>query len=47
MCAVAAGREENVRLLLDAGADVNAVNEYKESVIHMTKGGATVSENDD
>ena len=47
MCAVAAGREENVRLLLDAGADVTAVNEYKESVIHMTKGGATVSENYD
>lgn len=37
MCAVAAGREENVRLLLQAGADVNLVNEYQETVLHMTK----------
>lgn len=37
MCAVAAGRVENTRLLLQAGADVNMVNEYQETVIHMTK----------
>mgnify|MGYP001656089063 CR=1 FL=1 len=37
MCAVAAGRVENTRLLLQAGADVNRVNEYQETVVHMTK----------
>ena len=46
MCAVAAGRGENVRILLDAGADGNAVNEYRESVVHMTKGNEAVSENE-
>ena len=38
MCAVSSGREENVALLLEAGADVNLENENRETVIHMTRG---------
>ena len=38
MCAVSAGREGNVALLLEAGADVNLENENRETVIHMTRG---------
>lgn len=37
MCAVSAGRIDNVVLLLDAGADVNLENENKETVLHMTR----------
>ena len=37
MCAVVAGREKNVELLLKAGADVNLENENKETVLHMTR----------
>ncbi|KAK8792494.1 hypothetical protein WA588_004989, partial [Blastocystis sp. NMH] len=37
MCAVSAGREETVSLLLAAGADVNMENENLETVIHMTR----------
>ena len=39
MCAVSAGREETVSLLLAAVADVNMENENLETVIHMTRGG--------
>lgn len=38
MCAVSAGRKQNVVLLLEAGANVNLENENKETVLHMTKG---------
>ena len=38
MCAVSAGREGSVALLLEAGADVNLENENRETVIHMTRG---------
>lgn len=37
MCAVSAGRKQNVVLLLEAGANVNLENENKETVLHMTK----------
>ncbi|KAK8789600.1 hypothetical protein WA171_001692, partial [Blastocystis sp. BT1] len=37
MCAVSAGREKNVALLLGANADVNMENENGETVLHMTK----------
>ena len=37
MCAVSAGRKQNVILLLEAGANVNLENENKETVLHMTK----------
>lgn len=37
MCAVASGRIENVRLLLEAGADVNCEDDNGETVLHMTK----------
>ena len=37
MCAVSAGREKNVALLLAAKADVNLENENGETVLHMTK----------
>ena len=37
MCAVSAGRTENVSLLLQAGADPNIENENKETVLHMTR----------
>ena len=37
MCAVASGRFENVKLLLEANADVNAADENGETVIHKTK----------
>ncbi len=43
MCAVSAGREKNVALLLGANADVNMENENGETVLHMTKGGSTLT----
>ena len=43
MCAVSAGREKNVALLLGANADVNMENENEETVLHMTKGGSTLT----
>lgn len=40
MCAVSAGREKSVELLLGANADVNMENENGETVLHMTKSAA-------
>lgn len=37
MCAVSSGRFENVKILLEANADVNAEDENGETVIHKTK----------